>query len=265
MTPQLRSGYIEDTLLDPHAANNSVPGQFSVSGGLIGAVAKGLIHRYQAQAHDPPVFIPPGVDAAQVFYQHTKASHDHGVNQGLYNLWGQVPVPNLSGNPIAYYNLTGAGATHSGNYGVAHLVSQLRRAHAGQPGATPPDAPARGADRPGDDPGCQFPRGESRRGCKPGTRCESPRTLSRNSLARPRPIQPSGFTWDRRRTHRSYPLPARREPRDRRVDVHTELSQKRTLPGDRHGIPARLATRPGLTVVPMTPLGRFTVEGVPNR
>ena len=119
MTPQLQSGYIEDTLLDPHAANNSVPGQYSVSGGLLGALAKGLIHRYQAQAHDPTVFIPPGVDAAQVFYQHTKASHDHGVNQGLYNLWGQVPVPNLSGNPIAYYNLTGAGATHSGNYGVA--------------------------------------------------------------------------------------------------------------------------------------------------
>ena len=47
MTPQIRSGYIEDTLLDPHAANNSVPGQYSVAGGLLGAVAKALIHRYQ--------------------------------------------------------------------------------------------------------------------------------------------------------------------------------------------------------------------------
>ena len=65
------------------------------------------------------MFIPAGVDAAQVFYQHNPASHDHGVNQGLYNLWGQVPVPNLSGHPVAYYNLTAAGATHSGNYGVS--------------------------------------------------------------------------------------------------------------------------------------------------
>jgi hypothetical protein len=24
-------------------------------------------------------------------------------------------------------------------------------------------------------------------------------------------------------------------------------------------------TRPGLTIVPMTPLGRFTIEGVPNK
>ena len=30
-----------------------------------------------------------------------------------------MPVPNLSGNPVAYYNLSAAGATHSGNYGVS--------------------------------------------------------------------------------------------------------------------------------------------------
>ena len=66
------------------------------------------------RANDPPVFIPPGVDAAQVFYQHNPASR-HG---GIYNL-GQVPVPNLSGNPVAYYNLTAAGAIHSGNYGIS--------------------------------------------------------------------------------------------------------------------------------------------------
>jgi hypothetical protein len=61
------------------------------------------------------VFIPQAVDAAQVFYQHNPASR-HG---GIYNLWGQVPVPNLSENPVAYYNLSGAGAIHSGNYGVS--------------------------------------------------------------------------------------------------------------------------------------------------
>jgi hypothetical protein len=119
MTPELRAGYIMDTMLDPHAASNSMPGQYSVSGGIFGALASGLIHNYQSQAKDPGVYVPSIVDAAQVFYQHTRASHDHGVNGGTYNLWGQVPVPNYSNNPIAYYNLTAAGATHSGNYGVA--------------------------------------------------------------------------------------------------------------------------------------------------
>lgn len=118
MTPQLAAGWVEDTLLDPHAASNAVPGQASGGGGLFGSLATAIVANYQARANDPPVFIPEVVDAAQVFYQHTPASRDHGVNQGLYNLWGQVPVPNLSGHPVAYYNLTAAGATHSGNYGV---------------------------------------------------------------------------------------------------------------------------------------------------
>jgi hypothetical protein len=115
ITPQLKAGFLEDTLLDPHAANNNVPGQASAASGLFGALARGLVTRYQARANDPPVFIPSGVDAAQVFYQHSSASR----HQGIYNLWGQVPVPNLSGNPIAYYNLTAAGVIHSGNYGVS--------------------------------------------------------------------------------------------------------------------------------------------------
>lgn len=115
MTPQLAAGFIEDTLLDPHAANNNIPGQGSAAGNLLGAISKVLVTSYQARANDPPVFIPLGVDAAQVFYQHNPASrHD-----GIYNLWGQVPVPNLSGNPVTYYNLTAAGAIHSGNYGVS--------------------------------------------------------------------------------------------------------------------------------------------------
>jgi hypothetical protein len=119
MPPQLRAGYIQDTLLDPHSANNNIPAQASTGSGLLGSLARNLVRSYQARANDPAVFIPPGVDAAQVFYQHTSASHAHGLNLGLYNLWGQVPVPNLSGSPIDYYDLTAAGAVHSGDYGVA--------------------------------------------------------------------------------------------------------------------------------------------------
>ena len=115
ITPQLKAGFLEDTLLDPHAANNNVPSQASAASGLIGALARVLVTSYQARANDPPVFIPAGVDAAQVFYQHSPASS----HQGIYNLWGQVPVPNLSGNTVAYYNLTAAGVIHAGNYGVS--------------------------------------------------------------------------------------------------------------------------------------------------
>jgi hypothetical protein len=116
-TPSIQAGYIEDTLLDPHAANNSVPGRDFSTSGLLGSLADALITGYQGDARDPQAFIPANVDQAQVFYQHTKAKDDHGVNGGIYNLWGQVPV---SGPGTAhYYNLTPAGATHSGNTGVA--------------------------------------------------------------------------------------------------------------------------------------------------
>jgi hypothetical protein len=115
MTPELKAGFLVDTLLDPHAANNHVPGQASAAPGLVGALASALVSRYQASAHDPPAFIPSGVSQAQVFYQHNPASR----HSGIYNLWGQVPVPNFSGHPVAYYNLTATGAIHSGNYGVS--------------------------------------------------------------------------------------------------------------------------------------------------
>jgi hypothetical protein len=117
MTPQLKAGFIEDTLLDPHAASNQVPGQqYSVSGTLLGGLADALISHYQEQAKDPPVFIPSVVDEAQVFYQHTAVSKAGAI----YNLWGQVPVKVEGSGPVVqYFNLTAAGATHSGNTGVA--------------------------------------------------------------------------------------------------------------------------------------------------
>jgi hypothetical protein len=115
LTPELSAGYMVDTLLDPHAANNNVPGQGSAARGLLGFLASSLVAGYQARANDPPVYIPYEVDEAQVFYQHSAGS----LHRGIYNLWGQVPVPNFSGRPIAYYNLTAAGVIHSGNFGVS--------------------------------------------------------------------------------------------------------------------------------------------------
>ena len=58
---------------------------------------------------------------AEVFYQHTLASQSHGVNSGIYNLWGEVPVR----GPAHYYNLTAAGATHAGNTGVSQWYANF--------------------------------------------------------------------------------------------------------------------------------------------
>ena len=62
---------------------------------------------------------------------------------GEYNLWGQVPVPNHSGRPVHYYNLTATGASHSGTLRRGALVSQLRRDDPPQPGTAGPGTPAR--------------------------------------------------------------------------------------------------------------------------
>ena len=113
LTPSLKAGFIEDTLLDPHAANNDLPSgkQISYAGPLAG-LAQTIVSHYQGEAKDPPAYFPSIVDEAQVFYEHTQATAG-----GIYNLWGQVPVKS-DGPVVHYYNLTPSGVTHSGNTGV---------------------------------------------------------------------------------------------------------------------------------------------------
>jgi hypothetical protein len=108
-------GFVKLTLLDPHPASNAGPGQqYSTSPGLLGLLAKAVIDDYQSRSHDPPVVVPPWVGDAEVFYQHTPASHDHGVNGHVYNLWGVVPVR----GPAHYFDLTADSVTHSGKTGI---------------------------------------------------------------------------------------------------------------------------------------------------
>lgn len=109
-TPQLKAGYLEDTLLDPHAANNGIPGQQYSIAGIFGPLADAIISVYQSNAHDPSVSIPAVVNQAEVFYQHTPATSSE-----IYNLWGQVPVRGSA----SYFNVTASGATHSGKKGIA--------------------------------------------------------------------------------------------------------------------------------------------------
>jgi hypothetical protein len=108
-TPQIKAGFLRDTLLDPHAANNAFTGQQHSVAGVLGPLAQSLIKGYQSLAKDPLASVPVGVDQAEVFYQHTRATPS-----GIYNLWGQVPVRGSA----SYFNLTASGATHSGKKGV---------------------------------------------------------------------------------------------------------------------------------------------------
>lgn len=112
--PQMQAGYLQETMLDPHAANNGVQGQqYSVGSGLLGWIARLEITDFQARAKDPVVLVPSNVDNAEVFFQHTPASQAE-TNHGMYNLWGQVPVA----GPAHYFDLTGHGISHAGRFGV---------------------------------------------------------------------------------------------------------------------------------------------------
>lgn len=111
----MQAGYLKVTMLDPHAANNSIPGpQYSVTRGFLGWVARQTIDHFQKRANDPPVTVPENVDSAEVFYQRTPVSQTHTSNHGLYNLWGQVPVRGAA----KYFDLTAPGLSHGGHFGV---------------------------------------------------------------------------------------------------------------------------------------------------
>ena len=128
MTPGLKAGYIQDILLDPHAANNNIPGQQMSFGGALGGLAKAVVSNYQAQAKDPPAFIPSVVDEALVFFEHTQSTAG-----GMYNLWGQVPVKS-AGPVVHYFNLTAMGVTHSGKTGINYWFRDFIAPDAGRPG-----------------------------------------------------------------------------------------------------------------------------------
>jgi hypothetical protein len=114
LTAALHGGYVQATLLDPHSANADLTGrQYSVTQGPLGWYAKGRIDRYQSEAKDPLVVVPPWVNRSEVFYQHTVASRGDS-NGHIYNLWGQVPVRGQA----VYYDLTGGDITHAGKTGV---------------------------------------------------------------------------------------------------------------------------------------------------
>jgi hypothetical protein len=101
--PQLRDGYLELTLLDPHPANNHWPNnaQSASVGFILPLIDLLAAHRYrkaQQLLHDPPIVIPPYVAYVSDYYQHSLAwqlppvtSQFPFIKESVLNLWGQSP------------------------------------------------------------------------------------------------------------------------------------------------------------------------------
>ena len=253
LTPALKAGFIEDTLLDPHAANNDIVSgkQMSFAGSLAG-LAQVVVSNYQREAKDPPPYFPSIVDEANVFFEHSQATPG-----GIYNLWGQVPVKS-EGPAVHYYNLTGMGVTHSGKTGVnywyrdfiaptlgdqAPLVQQLQLN--GQiDGAQPVPTPA-------------TPRA-ARAGVSTAVvstdQPEFSGTAAPGSVVRLLLGPADKPSRDR---------PGQRDPRRRQrplVAHHPPPAARRAISRRRLGVLPALATRPGLAIVPTQPLGRLIVQ-----
>ncbi len=140
--PAIDQGYIQDTLLDPHAANNgALHHQYSTADTFLGGIARQSINAYQAKAQDPPAMVPSNVNVADVYYQHTESGMTPDSNNGWFNLWGQVPVKMPTGDvPIRYTDITGPGISHSGDFSVHewYMVNVMPALGDGQPGITGP-------------------------------------------------------------------------------------------------------------------------------
>ena len=112
MTPGMKAGYITDTLLDPHAANNNVPGQqMSIAGGILApwpGRSSPIIKPSRRSAGVYSIDRRPGSGLLRAYSSHSSE---------MYNLWGQVPVKS-NGPVVHYYNLTPSKVTHSGNTGI---------------------------------------------------------------------------------------------------------------------------------------------------
>ncbi len=257
ITPGLKAGYITDTLLDPHAANNNLATgkQVSYEGALAG-LAQAIVTNYQHEAKDPPAYFPSIVDQAQVFYQHSTSTAS-----AIYNLWGQVPVQS-DGPLVHYYNLTAAKATHSGNTGVpewyrnfivptlgnqAPLVQELQlngqidNAQVSTPAAGS-GAQARVARAYGPEQIVQTSQPEFSGTAAPGSIVK----LYVGPAAKPTEIGMAGWT-------------------QANSDGQWSLTTRRPLPNGQYrtvvtAFSRALRTRPGLTVIPTQPLGRLVVD-----
>ena len=118
--PQLRHGFMMETLLDPHPANNAISDYDSGSTLLDillfdrpRAVVVDTYLNFQNDANDPAIVIPENVQAVVDFFQHTDAADTGISDEHTLNLWGLTPSQISWSVPVPGYNKTRAGGGHS--------------------------------------------------------------------------------------------------------------------------------------------------------
>jgi hypothetical protein len=140
--PTLGAGFVKMTLLDPHPGNNNPPSLFSYLPGVFGIFSQlgqtaGVVTTIlQAVWNDPAVVVPPNVDLAEVYYQHTPSllTLPQGATnlEVVFNLWGESSIPGVT----HVVNLTGPGMGHEEvhDWYEANVVPTLGT---GSPGGVP--------------------------------------------------------------------------------------------------------------------------------
>ena len=125
--PQLLHGFMTETLVDPHPANNNVSGYSSNEESALASKSNLRIaideaelqgyESFQAAAVDPPIVIPSIVQEVVDIWQHTPA-YDFAIDsdvihsESTLNLWGLSPNQISSSIPVQGIDLTGEGIGH---------------------------------------------------------------------------------------------------------------------------------------------------------
>jgi hypothetical protein len=128
--PDVIRGTLRLTFLDPHPASN-VPGRHDYdSAFLVGFPFEQAYLGFQALAQDPDPVVAADVDIADQLYQHTPTWMARaGSGERVLNLWGNIPIVDLSPYAIHTRDLTGWGMSHGGviTWFMQYMLPQLGR------------------------------------------------------------------------------------------------------------------------------------------
>jgi dUTPase len=113
-SPQLQAGFISQTLVDPHPANNifrnfsfAVPSVDDPAKLSLTIAAIDKTEDFQNDAMDPNTFVPANVQAVVDLYQNEKSStFTYLINsEALLNLWGESPTQIDNYSQASFYPL----------------------------------------------------------------------------------------------------------------------------------------------------------------
>jgi hypothetical protein len=116
---EIARGYLKMTFLDPHPSTPHFPPiqEYSASPTIEGFLL-GLLYQYfESKTVDPAVVVPSNADQAEVYYQQTNYADAPAGLEQTFNLWGEVPISNLSGSAVQYHFLNLQNAPTANGHG----------------------------------------------------------------------------------------------------------------------------------------------------